>query len=73
MADRQWGFTPPGFNPPYLNVTEKKDGKEYQVTVRGELAPGAHEQPGAAILISRDQFRDYVRSLAVDLGLGPIY
>lgn len=72
--DRQWGYTSPGAHyPPYLNVTELAGGAEYRVTVRGERKEDGSCGEAAAILIDREKFRDYVRDLASDLGLGPIY
>lgn len=70
---RQWGFTPPGaYYPPYLNVTETKPREEFRVTVRGERKQDGSVGHEAAILMRYEEFRDYVRNLAVDLGLGPI-
>lgn len=63
MAQKQWGFTPPGTSyPPYLNVTENEDGS-FAVTVRSPAKEDGRCGDCAAITMSGDDFRLYVKGL----------
>lgn len=63
-----FAHTPPGLNPPYLNITEEDDGS-FSITVRSERDPEKPNAPAdiAYILIPAEVLAEMTDSCAVHL------